>query len=172
MPARRLELAILALLAANTGYYILAGRASEALDSLAWYVLLILFTLESARAPSWRTPRKLAIMRGARVLATLAVAATAVLYVHEAQWLDAINLGVWIAVVVLLEIEVRDSARDTVHATLRRRAFAPAAALLYTALAVLVLIWLARGEWMDAWDAALWLAAFGLLELGLLRKLK
>jgi len=42
------------------------------------------------------------------------------------------------------------------------------AALLYAALGILVVIWLVRGEWMDAWDAALWLAAFGVLEMDLL----
>jgi hypothetical protein len=67
MPARRLELVVLVLLAANTTYYIFVGRASEALDSLAWYVLLILFTLESARAQLWHSAKTLLLMRGARI---------------------------------------------------------------------------------------------------------
>jgi hypothetical protein len=168
MPARRLELVVLALLAANTAYYIFAGRASEALDSLAWYVLLILFTLESARGQAWRTPKMLALMRGARGLATLAVAVTAVLYVREQAWLDAINLLLWIGIVALLEMEVRYPAFIAAH----QRAFTLTAALLYAALGILVLIWLAQGEWMDAWDAALWLTAFGLLEIDLLGRNK
>ena len=49
-----------------------------------------------------------------------------------------------------------------------RQGFTTTAALLYTALGVLVVIWLARGEWMDAWDAALWLTAFSVLEMNLL----
>ena len=103
-------------------------------------------------------------MRGVRGLATLAIVITAVLYVLEKEWLDAINLFLWIAVVALLEIEVRYPASvATCH-----NAYARVAALLYALLGTLVLIWLARGEWMDAWDAALWLAAFGLLELNLL----
>ena len=39
---------------------------------------------------------------------------------------------------------------------------------LYAALGVLVVIWLTLGKWMNAWDAGLWLAAFGLLELDVL----
>lgn len=161
---RPISLALFALLGCNTVYYLIAGRFSEALESIAWYVLLILFTLESAGDHVRRSAATLTLMHGARLLATLAIAASAVLYVREQEWLDAINLALWIAVVALLEIEVRRPAMIAAH----RRAFEVTAALLYGGLALLVLIWLARGEWMDAWDAALWLAAFGLLELRLL----
>jgi len=164
----RLELFILALLSGNTAYYVLAGRASEALDSLAWYVLLILFTLEAARGHAQRSPKILALMRGLRALAILTIATTAVLYVREAAWLDAANLFLWILVVALLEIELRFPA--TVRA--QRTLFTWTATLLYATLGALLLVWLTRGEWMDAWDAALWLAAFGVLELDLLNRMR
>ncbi len=153
---------ILGLLACNTVYYVAAGRFSVALESLAWYALLILFALEGTRG-RWR-PGTLTLVHAVRALATFAIAATAVLYVQEKEWLDAANLLLWIGVVVVLEIQLRLPARAAVHA----RAFARAAALLYTGLGALALVWLARGDWMDAWDAALWLCAFALLELGLL----
>ena len=38
----------------------------------------------------------------------------------------------------------------------------------YAGLLGLVLAWLLRGEWFDAYDAALWLAALATLEMGLL----
>ena len=84
---------------------------------------------------------------------------------REKEWLDAANLFLWIAVVTLLETEVRRPTALSAH----RKAFTTTAVLLYAALGVLVVIWLARGEWMDAWDAALWLSAFGILELEVLR---
>ena len=158
----RLGALLFALLACNTAYYIVAGRFSEALESVAWYALLILFILETVRR---RSARVLAAMRGLRMLATLTIATTAVLYVREKEWLDAANLLLWITVVALLEVEVRRPAAIAVH----RKAFTSAAALLYAALGVLVLVWLAIGKWMNAWDATLWLAAFGILELDLLR---
>ena len=164
----RLGALLFGLLACNTTYYIIAGRLSEALESVAWYVLLILFTLESRHAHRLRSARALAVlhaMQVARLLAMLAIATTAVLYVREKEWLDAANLCVWIAVVALLEIEIRRPVAVVAH----RLAFSLTAAALYAALGVLAVIWLARGEWMDAWDAALWLAAFGILELNLLR---
>lgn len=160
----RLACVILVLLAGNTSYYLIAGRLSEALDSLAWYALLILFALESRH--SRRRRWAVLLMHGVRALATLAIAVSAVLYVREGEWLDAINVGLWIAVVLLLEIEVRHPARVAA----RRPLFSRVAAVLYGALAVLVLIWLAQGAWMDAWDAAVWLAAFGALERGLLSR--
>jgi hypothetical protein len=156
---------IFGLLACNTTYYIIAGRLSEALESVAWYVLLILFTLESVRGHRLRSARMPALIHGLRLLATLAIAVTAVLYVREKEWLDAANLCLWIAVVALLEIEVRNPAMITAH----RKALTLTAAALYAALGILVLIWLAGGKWMNAWDAALWLAAFGILELDVLR---
>lgn len=153
------------LLACNTIYYILAGRFSEALESVSWYALLILFVLETTNRRLHRVAWALAAVRGVRVLATLAIALSAVLYVREKQWLDASNLLLWIAVIVLMEIEIRRPAAVAVH----RRTFTTAAASLYTALGVLVVVWLVIGKWMNAWDATLWLAAFGILELELVR---
>ncbi len=160
----RLSIVILGLLACNTVYYIVAGRLSEALESVAWYVLLILFTLESADARVLRSPRAIAVAHGLRGLATLAIAVTAILYVREKEWLDAGNLFLWIAVVALLECEVRFPSAVAAH----HQVFTLTAAALYAALGVMVAVWLVRGEWINAWDAALWLAAFGLLELNLL----
>jgi len=162
---RRLQAAIFALLAGNTIYYILAGRFSEALESVAWYALLILFLFEASRARQSLVPGALLLIHGLRLLATFAILTSAVLYVREQEWLDATNLLLWIAVVVLLEFEIQRPATVAAH----RSAFALSAALLYAALGLLVLVWLARGKWMNAWDATLWLAAFGILEMDLLQ---
>jgi len=155
---------LLTLLACNPVYYLVAGRISEALESAAWYVLLLLFLLETARDAQARSATTLALIHGVRMVATLAIAVSAVLYVMEKEWLDAANLFLWIAVVALLEVEVRRPVLLVAH----RRAFTATATLLYGGLALLVFIWLARREWMDAWDAALWLTAFALLEFKLL----
>lgn len=160
----RLRSVIFPLLAGNSIYYVVAGRTSEALDSVAWFTLLILFTLESLYGNRMNSPRILAVVRGVRLLAAAAVGAAAIGYVTEREWHDAANIVLWIAVVALLEIEIRHPA-----AVARRRAlFTRTAVVFYSTLVALVVIWLARGEWMDAWDAALWFAAFGVLELDVL----
>jgi len=162
----RVQAALIGLLACNTMYYIVAGRFSEALESVAWYVLLILFLQEAAHVPRAISTRGLSLNRGLRAVATLAILVSAALYVREKEWLDAANLLLWVGVVVLLEAEIRLPAAVAAH----RPAFTATAALLYAALGFLVLVWLTRSEWMDAWDAVLWLAAFGVLEMDLLQR--
>jgi len=51
-----------------------------------------------------------------------------------------------------------------------RCAFTLCAVALYSALAGLIVTWLVIGKWMNAWDASVWLVAFALLEMDLLRK--
>ena len=163
--ALRFGAVIFGVLACNTIYYIVAGRFSEALESVAWYALLILFILETTNQRLSQFARARATMRAGRFAATLAISVTAVLYVREKEWLDATNLMLWIAVVALLEVEVRRPAAVAAH----RRAFTSTAIALYSGLAVMIAIWLAIGKWMNAWDAIWWLIAFGLLEADMLR---
>ena len=74
-----------------------------------------------------------------------------------------INSVLWIAVVILLEAEVRFPEL----VSKARHAFAATAALLYGGLAVLVVLWAVNGLWFDAYDALLWLIAFATLELSI-----
>ena len=162
--ATRLERIVFGLLACNTVYYVVAGRLSEALESVAWYGLLILFFLETRNRRLSQSASARAALRALRLLATIAIAMSMTLYVREKEWLDAANLLLWIAVVALLECEVRRPAAIAAH----RTAYTRTAAALYAGLGIVVLIWLALGKWVNAWDAALWLAAFGLLEVDIL----
>ena len=45
-----------------------------------------------------------------------------------------------------------------------RRLFTGVAVALYSAIALLIPLWALRGQWFDAYDAALWLIAFALIE--------
>lgn len=167
MPAptgfRRFKAAAFALLAANLALYALLGRPNELVDAAAWLVLLVLFEIETAHGARL-TPARRRLVHGLRPIASAGVLAAAVGYLAEAEWLDAANAWLWLAVVVLLEIEVR--APRAVGR--RRESFLIAAVVLYSALLLLVPAWLWQGEWLDAWDAALWLAAFFAIELNVL----
>jgi hypothetical protein len=156
--------AIFALLACSTAVYLATGTASEAIDSLAWLALLLSFELETGHASRFQQERFKALIRAVRLFALCALFVALAGYLREKAWLDAINIILWIAVASLLEFEVRRPA--TVQ--LRRRVFTAAAAALYCCLAALVLAWLLRGEWFDAYDAALWLFAFATLEMGIM----
>lgn len=162
---RPLHLALFALLAVNAAVYAADGRFSEGLDALAWYLLLVLFALE-ARYPHWtRRPRVAQALGLLRALAAIAVVIAAIAYLQEREWLDATNALLWISVVLVLELEVRLPAAAMRH----RSALALSSFLLYAALAAVAFTWLLRGEWLDGYDALLWIAAFALIELELFR---
>ena len=46
------------------------------------------------------------------MLAAVALMAAAVGYAHEGEWLDVINIALWIAVVALLDIKLRNPGRS------------------------------------------------------------
>ena len=156
-----LKATVFALLACNTAVFLVSGTLSEALDAVAWLALLVSFELETGFSGRFSVGRAAAVLRGARLAAAAAILATAIGYVSGKDWLSVINLGLWIAVVVLLEFDLRAAqARPWVTAI---------TFMLYTGLAVLVAAWAWRGEWFDAYDALLWLVAFFAIEINVLR---
>lgn len=180
--------AVFALLALNAGIFLSSGTFREGLDSIAWLTLLALFELETGWGKLGRTPflanthsvlqdqkkgpdkvcvpfSAIFAVHGFRLAALAAVGAAAAGFLYNMEWLDATNSGLWIAVVALLELEVRHPATVTVH----RARFITAVVTLYSGLAALVLVWLWRGEWFDAYDAALWLVAFATIEMNVLK---
>jgi len=159
------RIAIFALLACNTAYYLYAGTLSKRLDALAWLVLLALYAIESGDTARFHAGRTAMALRAIRLVAAIAVCASGVGYIFEHNSLDAINTGLWIAVVALLEFEVRQP-RDVAR---YRGWFTATAAAIYASLAALVLAWAWRGEWLDAYDALLWLAAFAIIEMDVLK---
>lgn len=166
MHAMSVTIAMFALLAANAAIYAATGRASETVDALAWFLLLALFLVET-RCPQWtRAPRSAVALELLRLIAAAAILWAAIFFVREDEWLDALNAWLWIGVVAVLELEVRAPA----WIQRQRRLVIAFSAVLYAALAGVAVVWLLQGEWFDAYDAALWIAAFALLELDLLRR--
>jgi hypothetical protein len=157
--------AIVVLLACNTVWYLWKGSLGQALDSLAWFTLLVLFSYEAGRSEHVRNSVVAQGVRVTRLIAAALIFGAVLAYSQQREWLDLLNSALWIAVVVLLECEVR-SPRLFAEA---RNIFAASAAVLYASLAVLVIVWAARGKWLDAYDAALWLTAFASIELDILR---
>ncbi len=156
---------LFAALAANLAIFAWRGEHTEALESAAWLALLLMFDLETRR-PAWLHGVRRRALDGLRVAALAGILLAEVGYLRSADWLDAVNAALWIAVVLLLEFEVRQPVRAAQH----RTGLQTAAGTLYAGLAVLVGAWAWRGEWFDAWDAALWLAAFVLLERNVLQR--
>ncbi|MEJ2129171.1 MAG: hypothetical protein P8X81_10035 [Woeseiaceae bacterium] len=79
-------------------------------------------------------------------------------------WVDVINAGTWLLVVVVLEIDVFLQERNRFEgAILRTSNFAKF--VLYTILFIAAVYWGVYGDFVDFWDAFLWLLAFFFIEM-------
>jgi hypothetical protein len=156
---------LFALLAADTAYFVVFGTTSKGIDAAAWLVLFALFETETSLGERLAGERAKVLLRALRLAAGAGVVAATIGYVFEDNALDAANSALWIAVVVLLELELR----FPLAAARYRRAFSIAAAALYGGLGLLVVLWALRGMWIDTYDAALWLTAFVTIELDILK---
>ncbi len=166
MHAMSVTIAIFTLLAVNAAIYAATGRVTETIDALAWFVLLVLFFVET-RCPQWTgLPRNALLLKPLRVIAAAAILWAAIAFVLEREWLDALNGWLWIGVVAVFELEV--------HAPMwvqrQRRRIIGLSAVLYAALTGIAVAWFLQGEWFDGYDAVLWIAAFALLEMDLLQR--
>jgi hypothetical protein len=79
-------------------------------------------------------------------------------------WVDVINSGVWLLVVAVLEIDVYLQERNRFEgAALRISTIAKA--VLYAILFFALVYWFLYGDFVDWWDALLWLLAFFFIEM-------
>ncbi len=79
-------------------------------------------------------------------------------------WVDIINAGVWLLVVMNLEFDVHLQERNRLEGTALK--FSNSSKyVLYTTLFLAAVYWGFKGDFVDFWDAFLWLAAFIFIEL-------
>jgi hypothetical protein len=79
-------------------------------------------------------------------------------------WVDVINAGVWILVVVILEIDVRLQEHNRLEGVALWASNA-VKSVLYSVLFLAAVYWGFKGDFVDFWDAFLWLVAFVFIEL-------
>ena len=83
---------------------------------------------------------------------------------HDLALVDVLNAGAWILIVIALEIEVRLQLRGGMPA--RAQWLMNVIKIgLYLVLAAAAVYWGFEGEFLDFWDAALWLFAFFFIEM-------
>lgn len=83
-------------------------------------------------------------------------------------WLDVINSLAWILVVVVLEADVRLQDKNL----LRGRILVTSTffkAVLYATLFIAAVYWGFEGDFLDFWDAFLWLVAFVFIEMNVIQ---
>ena len=127
-----------------------------------WSILLDfdIFTALDAQSCVALGSEVVAITELERVVATPAALDSA----YQLGLVDVINAVTWILVVVLLEIEVRLQLWGGVPRRFQRP-LNGIKVVLYLTLAVAAVYWGFEGEFLDFWDAALWLFAFVFIEL-------
>jgi len=79
-------------------------------------------------------------------------------------WVDVINAGVWLLVVLLLEIDVRLQEHNRFEG-FALQASTASKYVLYGTLFLAAVYWGFKGDFVDFWDAFLWLVAFVFIEL-------
>jgi hypothetical protein len=84
--------------------------------------------------------------------------------IHFLAMVDVVNAGVWLLVVLLLEADVRLQEKGRFEGLVLYLSTA-AKFILYSMLALAVVAWMITGEFVDWWDAFLWLVAFVFIEL-------
>ena len=79
-------------------------------------------------------------------------------------WVDVINAIIWLLVVVVLEIDIRLQEANMLEGTIMRISGA-SKIILYTILLFAAIYWGVKSDFVDFWDAFLWLVAFAFIEL-------
>lgn len=86
--------------------------------------------------------------------------------IRRLAWVDVINAAVWLLVVLVLEIDVRLQEHDRLQG-LALHASSGAKFVLYSILLLAAIYWGVKGDFVDFWDAFLWLVAFVFIELNI-----
>ena len=151
---------------------------AETIDTAAWVVLLLMFEVETTIFERNRPGIKLTrMLKGIRMICyTLIVYAFYGYLARTAAidptpnpelylaWLDVLNAAVWLLVVLVLEIDVRLQEHGRLDGLVLRvsNAIKP---VFYTLLMLAAIYWGRNGDFVDFWDAFLWLVAFVSIEL-------
>lgn len=87
--------------------------------------------------------------------------------IRNLAWLDVINSAAWILVVLILEIDVQLQERNRYEGA-ALYASNVLKGILYTILLLAAVYWGIDGDFIDFWDAFLWLVAFFFIEMNVI----
>lgn len=152
------KLLILALLTLNASIYAIVDTLTTAIDAGTWLILLLIYELEANRNGLPITEPVLQKIRSTLIAVIVLVFFS---YLHDSEWLDVTNSLLWFALIAVMELEVRRPDIVMRHANLCWLL----TLAIFAGLIAMAGIWLWHQAWLDAYDAALWIVAFGLIEV-------
>lgn len=159
------KLLILGLLTVNALIYAVVDTVTTAFDAATWLILLVIYELESSGQKLPLTEPVLEKIRSGLIAIIVLVFFS---YWHDSEWLDVANSLLWFALIAVMELEVRRPAMVLRNANL----FWVLTIAIFIGLIVMAGLWLWHTDWLDAYDALLWIVAFGMIEVDLLHFLK
>ncbi len=164
--------AIYGLLFINMILFFMEQTITEGMESLAWLALLLFLEWETSQLDKEYSSlaEKLFLQIG-RVLAYILIVYSAYeygtsAYIEENGILDIYNAVVWIAVALLIEYEI--FYKKHFH-QIAVKFLGFVKIVLYVSLFIIAILWQIDGEWLDFYDAALWIICFFFIELNILQ---
>ena len=150
----------------NSGSTLLAGVADVCAlppGDWSWATTLGEYTaITPANCSSWSEATEFFKFPGAAAI----VDASGLTEIVRLAWVDVINAAVWLLVVLVLEIDVRLQEHNRFEGVALRASTA-SKYVLYTTLFAAAVYWGFKGDFVDFWDAFLWLVAFVFIELNM-----
>ncbi len=159
------KLFILLLLTFNAVIYTIAGTVTMAIDAGAWLMLLAMYELETH---SKGLPVSETVLEKIRSGLIALIVLVFFSYWHDSEWLDVANSLLWFGLIALMEMEVRRPDWVFNYANV----FWLLTITLFSGLIAMAGLWLWQQAWLDAYDAFLWIIAFGLIEVDIFQFLK
>ncbi|MDJ0751686.1 MAG: hypothetical protein QNJ11_19530 [Woeseiaceae bacterium] len=116
--------------------------------------------ITAANCATWTDSSTLYQFQGMKAV----VDKTGLIEIIRLAWVDVINAGVWLLVVLVLEIDVRLQEHNRLEGFVLHASNA-IKFVLYAILFIAAVYWGIKGDFVDFWDAFLWLVAFIFIEL-------
>ena len=117
-------------------------------------------TITAANCASWSESSTLYLFPDMQAV----VDEAGLIEITRLAWVDVINSGVWLLVVLVLEIDVRLQEHHRLEGVVLHASNA-IKFVLYSILFLAAVYWGVKGDFVDFWDAFLWLVAFVFIEL-------
>lgn len=158
---------IYALLLVNLYVYATEGTPSELLDSLGWVMLLGVYEWETSTLHRDRSgPAERLAVGGVQAVSYAIILAAWWGYWGDEAWLDFANASLWLLVCASLAYDLYAPGE---YGSREWRARAWLKGALYAALVAMAVLYGLAGEWLDTYDAALWILCFFVIELNIFR---
>jgi hypothetical protein len=164
--------AIYGLLFINMILFFMEQTIIEGVESLAWLVLLLLLEWETSQLDKdYSSLAEKLFLQIGRLLAYILIVYSAYeygtsAYIEENGILDIYNATIWIVVALLIEYEIFYE-KHFHQIAVKFLGFVKIA--LYVSLFIIAILWQIDGEWLDFYDAALWIVCFFFIELNILQ---